>query len=390
VLHRFEARGYRNLDTAVSLARCTVLIGPNNCGKSNLMRAIGFAADGARTSEQKTWAEVIRQHGGNGLVHRDAPRFGLQQVVTLRWMARFEGGEWRQELGISRGPTEPMVVTDDSTTTFPGKRALRCNFRDNYTVVSWDDVVGTALSKETFPLLGQLAPEMSSIEGLLRPSPRNYLRSQLHVSLAGLMPRRIGGTWSEEGSAKELLPDASNLAPHLKYLENEHADGLTSITTALADLLPGLSRTWVRSPEGSGATWVEFAFGKQAVPLRELSDGTVVGLLLATLLHGPRHRELVMLDEPELNLHPAWLKVVARWLQAPSAAGQVILSTHSTDLLDALTDGFRAGDVAVLRADGKFGFVNVTPAELQPFFDQGYALGDLYRVGEPVLGGWPW
>ncbi len=403
MLNRFIARGYRNLDTEVELGRCNVLIGPNNCGKSNLMRAIAFAADGARTTREPSWDAVIRQHGGAGLVRRSVePRYKPAKVV-LAWQWTTDDFESRShlELELNNLGTLPAVVLD----TFDASdNTFRLSTRTENGAVHVEGSNGTETRSydsrgSEHPLLGSAAPvpndtatwdrRWDQLKNYLVESVRRMLRQSDSFSLADLRPSAVKRPSNDE-SQTALHSDGSNLAFHLRHLESEHLEGLQPIQRAMQELLPTLTRIWAKSPPGAGATWLEMVHGSVSTPLLEASDGTVMALLLATLLHGPQKRSLLLLDEPELNLHPAWLKVVARWLSAPSAAEQVLFSTHSTDLLDALTDGFRAGEVRVLVADPERGFRNLDAERMSAFFEQGYELGDLYRVGEPTFGGWPW
>lgn len=79
------------------------------------------------------------------------------------------------------------------------------------------------------------------------------------------------------------------------------------------------------------------------------------------------------------------------WMQNSTSVQQIFLSTHSPDLLDQFTEGFRKGEVAlfVCDLDAEESIHQVDPAKLELFFQNGYDLGDMYRVGEPRLGGWP-
>ena len=127
-------------------------------------------------------------------------------------------------------------------------------------------------------------------------------------------------------------------------------------------------------------------------PLSELSDGTIHLLLLLLLLNIPEDRGISMLavDEPEMNLHPAWQKLLAHEIITGHNFRQCFISTHSPDFLDEFTESFLNGYVNVFVFDTS----SIAPIrrlnadELRTELD-GWTLGDLYRVGDPLIGGWP-
>ena len=99
---------------------------------------------------------------------------------------------------------------------------------------------------------------------------------------------------------------------------------------------------------------------------------------------------LLAIDEPELNLHAAWQKCVARWIQVSNNFKQCFISTHSPDFLDKFTEGFRQGGIGVYVFGGEDKKVKkVMYSDVESELE-GWQLGDLYRSGEPLLGGWPW
>ena len=99
---------------------------------------------------------------------------------------------------------------------------------------------------------------------------------------------------------------------------------------------------------------------------------------------------LLAIDEPEMNLHPAWQKTLANELLRCRSFKQCFVSTHSPDFLDEFTEGFLSGEVAVFVFDPakKNSIRKLNRAELITDL-QNWTLGDLYRVGDPVIGGWP-
>jgi predicted ATPase len=133
--------------------------------------------------------------------------------------------------------------------------------------------------------------------------------------------------------------------------------------------------------------------------LDEMSDGTIRMLCWAVVLFGrPKVknavdvRRLIVIDEPETSLHPAWLAILAGWIREAARESQVIVSTHSSDLLDYFTDDLDS--VRVFGDDPEHpGYVTIRPLDqeaIKPKLEEGWKLSDLYRVGAPEIGGWPW
>ena len=71
---------------------------------------------------------------------------------------------------------------------------------------------------------------------------------------------------------------------------------------------------------------------------------------------------------------------------------QLVVSTHSPELLDSLTDAFLAGkaNVFVFGEKEAGSLKAITLSDVQDKVSEGWQLGDLYRVGDPSVGGWPW
>src|SRR5690606_20399909 len=76
----------------------------------------------------------------------------------------------------------------------------------------------------------------------------------------------------------------------------------------------------------------------RALRASELSDGTIRYLLLVAALHTPRPPELMVLNEPETSLHPELIAPLARLIASAARNTQVLVVTHSTALLDAMTE----------------------------------------------------
>ena len=102
---------------------------------------------------------------------------------------------------------------------------------------------------------------------------------------------------------------------------------------------------------------------------------------MISILANPEQRSLIAIDEPEIGLHPNMLPIIAEFAVAASKRTQVILTTHSAQLLDAfkVTDTLPTITVA-LWEDGETKLTTLEAAELQRWLDQ-YTLGALYNSG---------
>lgn len=112
----------------------------------------------------------------------------------------------------------------------------------------------------------------------------------------------------------------------------------------------------------------------------DLSDGTLRFLFLLTVLASPEAAPLIAIDEPETGLHPSMLPIVAEYAVGAAQRSQVILTTHSPQLLDAFTDDLPDTTVAIWE-DGKTVLKTLCGETLREWVE-GYSLGRLYRSGE--------
>jgi predicted ATPase len=188
-----------------------------------------------------------------------------------------------------------------------------------------------------------------------------------------------------------ISPSGQNLAIVFDNLHQRNIDFEEKINTRMKSVLPMTKKIRVvRS--GRLRLSMEWHVEDATEPfyLNDMSDGSVRMLSWAVILNSPALPSLLVIDEPELGLHPAWMGTLAEWIKTASERTQVIVSTHSPDLLDHFSG--RVSDVVCFRFDGKNHFTpkRLTFDTLKPKIDEGWELGDLYRVGDPDVGGWPW
>jgi predicted ATPase len=193
------------------------------------------------------------------------------------------------------------------------------------------------------------------------------------------------------GSDIYLSTSGDNLPLVLENLIQENIDFEDSINQAMKSILPKTRRLRsIRSGRLSLTVEWYFEDSKEPFYLSEMSDGTVRMLCWATILHSPLLPSLLVIDEPELGLHVSWMLILAEWIKQAARKTQIIVTTHSPDLLDHFTD--RLENVYCFYSKDKTHFAMKTLSKeiLSPSLEEGWELGDLYRVGDPNVGGWPW
>lgn len=115
-------------------------------------------------------------------------------------------------------------------------------------------------------------------------------------------------------------------------------------------------------------------------PCSELSDGTLRFLFLLAVLGNPSPPPLIGIDEPELGLHPSMLPIVAEFAAEASTKTQVVLTTHSPELLNSFSDK-NARITVVHHEEGSTILENVNEVLLAKWLES-YTLGELSRSGE--------
>jgi predicted ATPase len=139
--------------------------------------------------------------------------------------------------------------------------------------------------------------------------------------------------------------------------------------------------------EGLARTFLREAGLSEMVSAIRMSDGTLKFLCLLAVLFHPKPAPLVCIEEPELGLHPDALRLVADVPVEASQHTQLIVTTHSEALVDALTD--RPESVLVCERDFDNGtqFKRYSRDALDEWLEH-YTLGELWRKGE--IGGGRW
>jgi predicted ATPase len=181
-----------------------------------------------------------------------------------------------------------------------------------------------------------------------------------------------------------LEEDFSNLGVFLSRLKTRFPAAKRAILKGLQDLYAGIDDFEVFA--NSGTVQVFFTEGDFAIPAARLSDGTLRYLCLLAILCDPEPPPLICIEEPELGLHPDVLPTLAGLLRTAAKHTQLIVTTHSDILVDAMTDT-PENVVVCSKNEGQTTMERLNPVALKDWLEK-YRLGDLWIKGE--IGGTRW
>jgi predicted ATPase len=183
-----------------------------------------------------------------------------------------------------------------------------------------------------------------------------------------------------------LKSDASNLAAYLYRLQENFPEHYQSIREVVCQVVPFFDDFVLRPlAENENKIRLEWKEQESDYPFlaHQLSDGTLRFICLATLLLQPHLPSVILMDEPELGLHPYAINVLASLLRSVAQRTQVILSTQSVSLLNQLSP---ENILIVERKDKATVIERLDPEKLSTWLEE-YTLGELWEKN--VFGGRP-
>ncbi len=417
MLSHFKVNNFRSLRRCeMDFGRINIFVGPNNSGKSNLVRAVRFLSDILSSSaKESALVSEIDKNGGGELLDRNA---SPEEAISLSWRFRsleFPDMDYSLAFRIPETPAVPLgslVLGEELRYAEPDK-----GFSEPFSFFKRNEKnTGEAFfsARESGSGNGgRVRLAVDEDDSILRQSDRLLEAREFRENFYPLFKKALDATKGlfqnsfafssaavDLRSAKaaaplrlgesRISPDGSDFAAVAHHLENRY-DFLDGYRDILAEILPDLQRIKVvHTSEKYVSLRLFFEHGQFA--LHEMSDGTVKAMLLALLLRSPEELAMLFIDEPELNLHPAWQRVTAHWILRTGGVRQLFICTHSPDFLDPFTDSFRSGETAIFAGapTESASFRRISPDEVEESLRSGWEIGDLYRVGDPSFGGWPW
>lgn len=366
----------------IELRPLNVIVGPNGSGKSNLMEAIELLR-----ATPRDLLTPIRDGGGvrdwlwkgakKPVAEINAVINYPKRSVPLRYILRFTEIGQRFEIVDERLENERPDQDHKKPYIYykfeNGHGVMNIGGKNRQLKHEDIDPVSSILSQRKDPVQ---YPELTYL-GNTFGKIRLYREWSFGRYTVPRLPQKA------DLPNEHLEPDGSNLGLVLNRLRRDPVVR-KRLLEALQALYDGIDDFDVQI-EG-GTVQVFFHEGRFTVPATRLSDGTLRYLCLLAVLCHPEPGPLICIEEPELGLHPDVLPKLAELLRDASSRTQLIVTTHSDVLVDAMTDTPEAVMVAE-RTDEGTRLERLDSKKLKPWLEK-YRLGQLWTRGD--IGGTRW
>lgn len=372
-------------NTGIDLQALNVFIGPNGSGKSNLIESISLMR-----SAPKEFRDVTRKGGGVGeWIWKGDPK----GVAKVEWEVRYLDGFIPLRHSVAfHSVAQTFSLDDERIEDIKPRDSTENDVYFYYRFQHGQPLVNTGKGGQRRLAKDTIEPDRSILAQRRDPEafPELAWLAQIYEKI------RIYREWTFGRNAVFREPqkadmrndvleeDFSNLGLFLNRLKTRFPKAKKAILAGLKDLYDGVNDFEVFI-EG-GTVQVFFTEGDFVIPATRLSDGTLRFLCLLAILCDPEPPPLICIEEPELGLHPDILPKVADLLRAASKQTQLIVTTHSDILVDAMSETPQA-IVVCSKTQGKTKMERLNPDDLGEWLKK-YRLGQLWTKGQ--IGGTRW
>jgi predicted ATPase len=378
MIKKLTVHGFKSIDRqTIALGALNVLIGANGSGKSNLLGALSFF----KTSALGSSDVLVKQLGGaDRLLYH-----GKKTTKTCFFACESSDFSYEQTLIPVTGDRldvakEGLAILGSDVEWSEGGADidnLERQLRDEEAHHLKEAVTRGELSQE------EAADQLSEFPSAKRQI-EGWRRYHLHDTSA---TAAVKSTCNLDDN-RYLREDASNLAAYLYWLKLKHATEYRRIVSIIQLATPYFD-DFVLEPLRRNEKTIRLEW-KQInsdayFDADSLSDGTLRFVCLATLLNQPRQSmpTLIVIDEPELGLHPLAIRLLAEMLDAASEHTQILVATQSVTLLD----NFSIDQIIVADHNGRGSLFRRLKADDYQMWLENFSVGELWEKN--VFGGRP-
>ncbi|HIF9150187.1 TPA: AAA family ATPase [Photobacterium damselae] len=357
-IHGFKS--IRKLDK-LQLSNLNVLIGANGVGKSNFVSYFRMLHE---LVEERLQVWIAKQGGADRILS-----YGVKETSELHFEVFFG----------KNGYGAKLTPTVDDALIFAGEKLY---FDDPYFGITQPDL-GSG-HKESNLKKEMISGTSAKVASFCYSAISGWKVFHFHDTSETAAVKRVGAVHDND----YLRSDAANLAAYLFKLQHENPEIYTQICKTVRLAVPFFDDFVLKPIQlSSGEEQIRLLW-KQSdsdYPLwpSQLSDGSIRFICLVTALLQPESPSTIIIDEPELGLHPYAITLLGALLRSASKRMQVIVSTQSVPLLNE----FELSDLIVVeREDGNSIFKRLDAEKFETWLED-YSVGELWEKN--IIGGRP-
>ena len=355
-LDKISIQGFKSIRelTNFELNACNVLIGANGVGKSNFIEV--FRMLRAMLSQQLQ-AYVLKQGSADGFLFN-----GPKVTSQIKAVFTFRDNAYRFAL-------EPTV----------DGRLLIANEDQKYKENAWEPIAQANMESRLLEVKDKPGSFHSpvGVGYYTYEAIRGWMVYHFHDTSNTAYMRR----WHDVHDHMKLRGDASNIASVLSAMQLSNSRLYEDIVSIVRLAIPFFDEFLLSTQEipDTCGKQVKLDWRQQGTdyPMQpyHFSDGSIRFICLVVALMQPQLPSTIVIDEPELGLHPNAIHLLSELTHAASERTQVIVSTQSP----ALVDCFEPDDIVVVNRDDKASvFQRLDSRALQGWLEE-YSLGELWR-----------
>jgi predicted ATPase len=359
-------KGFKSIASMekLELRPINIVIGPNGSGKSNFIGVFAFL-NAIRDGKLKDY--VAKAGNADKILH-----FGSKVTPKMELNLSFEEEKNQYSLELEATPKGELYRSGESVYFWGDKQAYPRPYE--IAVTGRDNLREAGISD----------PKASGIAGYVRDDLASWRLYHLHDTGPSSPLKKPAPIEDNE----YLRGDGSNLAAFLYFLKEKHPTSYSLIRRTIQRVTPFFDDFRLRPRRLNEAT-IQLQWSHQNsdayFDATSLSDGTLRFIALATLLLQPEEYRpsIILIDEPELGLHPFAITMLGQLIKLAATKTQAIVGTQSPLLLDQFTPQ----DVLVAnRVEGTTRLSRLENDKLKSWLED-YSLGQLWEKNE--FGGRP-
>lgn len=361
-----------------------VVVGANGSGKSTLFDVFGFLHDCLKGNVRQAldsrgrFLEVLSREATEKLI-----------LIEIQYRMQISGVERLVTYSLEIGERAGAPIVQREILRYKrGRYGSPFRFLDfrngeGFAIVNEEDFSKSDEELDREPQ--KVAPDTLAIKGLgqferfkaataFRQLIESWHVSDFHISAAR-------GRKEASGESEHLSESGDNLPLVARYMFEQHPETFAKVLTTMTARVPGIAAVEPKLLE-DGYLTLRFQDGSFRTPFldRYVSDGTIKMFAYLVLLYDPKPHPLLCVEEPENQLYPTLMPELAEEFRLyANRGGQVLVSTHSPDFLNAVN----LDEVCwLVKEDGATQIRRARDdAQIKAYMDEGDQMGYLWKQG---------